>query len=97
MILTTTLAVFGVGTPIITGLIAFWGGRKSSATKKKDEFDAYKLEAESFKSFRDLLIADNNSLIAEVKELQKEMSLLKLQLKELINSNCPNYPTCIHR
>ena len=91
--------------PIILALLAFWGGRKSSAEKHKLEFET---EIASFKEFRTLLIEDNESLKKEliatqksnrelktiVATLENNIETLKKEIKQLTNAVCTNAEDC---
>lgn len=96
MVISTSLLV-SVGVPVFTAILAFLGGRKSSAGKSKEHYESLVVELEATKNFRELLISDNNSLIVELKEMKLEMVAMKKQLKELSKFNCLNAVGCPNR
>lgn len=84
-----------IGVPIILAGIGFLGGRKSATERKKSEFETLGKELEAFKNYRQLLIDDNNSLIAELRDVKRQMVEMREELRVLSKSNCSNALTCV--
>lgn len=83
-----------IGVPIVLAAIGFVGGRKSNSEKRRSEFETLSKELDAFKNYRQLLIDDNNSLIAELREVKRQMVEMKEEIRLLSKSNCANALTC---
>ena len=77
--------------PLAVAIIGYFAGRKSAAENKRIE---YETEMASLKEFRELRIADNKSLISEIKDLKKQIASMQAEIKVLSKNQCDNFTKC---